>query len=307
MNTSIKTALIAASAAAAIGLAAAPAALADDEVAATTAYIGQQAKLTDGAVVQGWTITGLKPSTDVIPYTPQGTLWEATATNQAIQGSVQPIVSNLNARTADGQNYRVLFGVATPQGVNPGALAQGDSTSGKVYFDVTGATPDTVVYNAGGHDLLVWKPAPPAPPATGGSGSSWTAPAQSAPAATTPGTAAPAATGSSGTPITEGTTPAPAAAGSSGTPITEGTTPTPAPAAADSAGTPAGPAPAAAGSSGTPASEGTPAVTPAPAAGSAGTPAPAQGSTGTPAVQSVPTTTVVGIPHGMGSSGTPAS
>ena len=44
-TTSIKTALIAASAAAAIGLAAAPAALADDEGAVTTATIGQQARL----------------------------------------------------------------------------------------------------------------------------------------------------------------------------------------------------------------------------------------------------------------------
>jgi Domain of unknown function (DUF1942) len=30
--------------------------------------------------VQGWTITDLKPSSDSIPYAPQGTLWEATAT-----------------------------------------------------------------------------------------------------------------------------------------------------------------------------------------------------------------------------------
>ena len=307
MNSiSIKAALIAASAAAAIGFAVAPAALADDEVAATTATIGQRAELTNGDVVQAWTITGLKPSADVIPYTPQGTLWEATATNEAVQGSVQPIVSNLNARAADGQNYRVLFGVATPQGVNPGALAQGEKTSGKVYFDVTGATPDTVVYNAGGHDLVIWKPAPPAPPATSGAGSGWTAPAQTAPVQSAPAasTPAPAATGSSGTPVTEAT---PAAAGSSGTPITEATPATPAPAAAGSAGTPASPAPASAGSAGTPVSEGTPAVAPTPAAGSAGTPAPAEGSSGTPAVQSLPTTTVVGIPHGQGSSGTPAS
>ena len=40
----------------------------------TTATIGQQAKLVNGDVVQGWTITGLKPSSDAIPYTPQGTL-----------------------------------------------------------------------------------------------------------------------------------------------------------------------------------------------------------------------------------------
>lgn len=311
---SIKTVVMAASAVVAIGLTGAPSAFADDESAVTTTTIGQQAKLANGDVVQAWTVTGLKPSTDEIPYAPQGTLWEATATNEALQGSVQPIVSNLNARAADGQTYRVLFGVATPQGVNPSALAEGQKTSGKVYFDVTGAAPDSVVYNSGGQDLLVWKPAPPA---ASGSGGGWTPPAQRVPAQTAPVQSAPAATapapatGSSGTPITEGTpaTPAPAA-GSSGTPMTEGTPATPAPAAGSSGtpvteGTPVTPAPAA-GSAGTPANEGAP-VAPAPAAGSAGTPAPAEGSSGTPAVVSVPTTTVVGIPHGQGSSGTPAS
>ena len=271
----MKNAAVATAATVAVGLLAAPLAAADEDVAApTTTTIGQQGKLVDGNVVQSWTITGLKPSSDVIPYTPRGTLWEATATDEAIQGSVQPIVSNLNARTADGQNYRVLFGVATAQGVNPGTLAQGEKTTGKVYFDVTGATPDTVVYNAGGRDLLVWRPAPPAPVSTGGQsapsrGSAQSTPAQSGPAATAGTPAAgtsgtPAATGSSGTPAaaTEGT---PAATGSSGTPATEGT-----PAAATegtqatsgSAGTPAGAA-----------AEGTPAATDQAATGSQGTPA----------------------------------
>ena len=135
-TTSIKTALIAASAAAAIGLAAAPAALADDEGAVTTATIGQQARLTDGAVVQGWTIAGLKPSTDVFPYTPQGTLWEATATNQAIEGSVQPIVSNLNARATDGQNYRVLFADAKKTLGGQGLL-QASAEVGRAKKEVT--------------------------------------------------------------------------------------------------------------------------------------------------------------------------
>src|SRR6185369_6090494 len=99
----------------------------------------------------------------------RGTLWEATATDEAIQGSVTPIVSNLNARAANGDNYRVLFQVATPQGVNPATLAQGQKTTGKVYFDVTGATPDSVVYNAGGRDLLLWLQPAPAPQQAGAS------------------------------------------------------------------------------------------------------------------------------------------
>ncbi len=67
----------------------APSAAADENAAVTTATIGQRAELVNGDVVQGW--TGLKPSSDSIPYTPHGTLWEATATNEAIQGSVQPV------------------------------------------------------------------------------------------------------------------------------------------------------------------------------------------------------------------------
>jgi hypothetical protein len=51
-------------------------------------------------------------------------------------------VSNLNARAKSAQTYRALFGVATPQGVNPSTLAPGERTTGKVYFDVTGETPD---------------------------------------------------------------------------------------------------------------------------------------------------------------------
>ncbi len=142
-----------AAAAAAIGVAAAPFASADD---VEVQSLGQPAALTDGNVVQHWTITGLKPSTDSIPYRPIGTLWEATATDEAIAGGATPIVSNLNARAKNGDTYRVLFGVATPQGVNPSTLAQGEKTTGKIYFDVTGATPDSVVYNAGGNDLLLW-------------------------------------------------------------------------------------------------------------------------------------------------------
>ena len=105
-------------------------------------------------------MTGLKPSSDTIPYQVRGTLWEATATDKAVAGSATPIVSNFNARAADGENYRALFQVATPQGVNPATIAQGQETSGKIYFDVTGPTPDTVVYNAGGRDVLVWDEPP---------------------------------------------------------------------------------------------------------------------------------------------------
>ncbi|KUI41309.1 hypothetical protein AU197_01890 [Mycobacterium sp. IS-1590] len=257
-----------------------------------TQTLGTQGKLVDGAVIQGWTITNLKPSSDVIPYPVTGTLWEATATDQAIQGSVTPIVANLVARTADGQTYRSLFEVATPQGVNPSTLAQGQETSGKVYFDVTGATPDSVAYSAGGQDLLVWtQPATSSatssssPSTSYGTGSTAPAEAPATEAAPEGTTAAPAATG---TEAPEGSQGTPIAEGSQGTPIAEGT---PAPAAQGTPAQPEGvPAPAAQGVPAQP--EGVPAPT---AQG-----VPAQPAQGTPAPAGAE-----GVPQPAGSQGTP--
>ena len=87
--------LVAASAAVVcLGLVGVPTAVADDAVVHT---LGQPAELVNGDVVQAWTITNLKPSADVIPYRVAGTLWEATATDTAVRGTVQPIVSNLRS------------------------------------------------------------------------------------------------------------------------------------------------------------------------------------------------------------------
>ena len=194
--TNISAAMAAAAIAAAGIIGAAPIAFADDSTV-TTAALGSQAKLDNGNVVQGWTVTDLKPSTDTIPYEVRGTLWEVTATNEAIEGSVTPIVSNFNARAADGKNYRALFQVATPQGVIPATISQGDKTSGKVYFDVTEAEPTTVVYNAGGRDLAVWDKTTAAPAATGANSNAVPManhPAQGPAAAPVAATPAPAAT-----------------------------------------------------------------------------------------------------------------
>ncbi|WP_018598802.1 MPT63 family protein [Mycobacterium sp. 155] len=191
--TNVSAAMAAAAVTTAGIIGAAPIALADDSAVTTTA-LGNQAKLDNGNVIQGWTVTDLKPSTDTIPYQVHGTLWEVTATNEALQGSVTPIVSNFNTRAADGQNYRALFQVATAQGVNPATIGQGEKTSGKVYFDVTEADPTTVVYNAGGTDLAVWNQ--PAPAATGGGNTVPLAnhPAEAPAAAPGAATPAPAAT-----------------------------------------------------------------------------------------------------------------
>lgn len=92
-NTTISAALASTAIAAALGLAAAPSAAAD----VTVTMLGDEAELVNGAVVQGWTVTDLRPSSDVIPHAVRGVLWEATATDNAIAGPVTPIVSNLSS------------------------------------------------------------------------------------------------------------------------------------------------------------------------------------------------------------------
>ncbi|WP_081845467.1 MPT63 family protein [Mycolicibacterium aromaticivorans] len=233
-----------------------PVAFADEPV---IHYLGSPAQLVNGDVVQAWTVSSLKPSTDSIPYPVVGTLWEAAATDVAVNGTVQPVVSNLNARARSGQTYRVLFGVATPQGVNPAPLSQGQQTTGKVYFDITGDVPDSVVYNAGGADLAVWVQPPPSIPKSGSS-------RLGAPSGTpTTGGPAPAAAPGPATPVPGGTSPAALPAGSVGTPMVpngQGTPVTP-----GSTGTPVTP-----GSAGTPIAPGSQA-TPVPGS-STGTPVP---------------------------------
>src|ERR1700732_879625 len=175
----MRTITIASAAFAPLSVAAITIATAATAVAAnpTTAGFGTRGQLVDGvgAVITGWTVTDCKPSSDINAYPVAGRLYEANATAEAVQGTVTPMVPNFNARATDGETYQALYNVATPQGVNPSALPQGAKSTGKVYFDVTGAIPNSVVYNDGSQDLLIWNgtapaeapaPAPAAAPAT---------------------------------------------------------------------------------------------------------------------------------------------
>ncbi|WP_195166196.1 MPT63 family protein [Mycobacteroides abscessus] len=290
---------------AAVAAAAAAAGLALMPTAGADTTLGQQGRLTNGDVVQAWTISDLKVSTDQLPYQPKGTLWEATATDEAIQGSVIPIVANFNAKANDGETYRVLYGVASAQGVNPGTLSQGEKTTGKIYFDVTGANPETVTYTSGDEDLLTWKAAPAAAPAQRSGGSTQSHGSTPAPATSTAPTTA---------------TPAPAAvpAGSQGTPVdaqAPAATPTPtvAPVTATPTPAPATPTP---GAEGTPLNSTAVPASPAPATATPAVPVPegAAPQTGTPPVAAVPGVPAVpasdSVPHGqraVGSQGTPVS
>ena len=153
-----KTSLAAAAIATSVGIAAAaPAAAAYPVVGG----LGSELTMTDtvGQVALSWTVSGLKPSSDVMPdYPVAGKLWEATATVRAISGPVTPAISQFNAVAPNQAAYRVLWQVASPVNISGATIPQGASATGKIHFDVTGPAPTTVTMNNGMQDLLIWGP-----------------------------------------------------------------------------------------------------------------------------------------------------
>ena len=101
---------------------------------------GQPESLNDstGAPMITYTVHGLNPSSDAVFH--NGQLYEANVT---FEGGI-PIAPMFNARAESGANYRVI----------------GGGLPGKLYFDVVGDIPNSVVYNDGGQDLLGWVPGP---------------------------------------------------------------------------------------------------------------------------------------------------
>jgi Domain of unknown function (DUF1942) len=97
---------------------------------------GQPESLNDvyGNPMITYTVQGLRPSSDAVFH--NGRLYEAMVTNE---GGI-PVVPMFNARAESGQLYRVI----------------GGGIPGKLYFDVVGDTPNSVVYSDGVQDLLVW-------------------------------------------------------------------------------------------------------------------------------------------------------
>ena len=157
----MKTATVmktAASLAMTIGIAAAPVASAAFPI---VGKLGSTLRMTDsvGQVVLSWNVSGLQPSSDVMPgYPVAGKLWEATATVNAISGAVTPAISQFNAVAPNKAAYRVLWQVASPVNISGATIPQGASSTGKIHFDVTGPAPNTVTMNNGMEDLMIWGP-----------------------------------------------------------------------------------------------------------------------------------------------------
>ena len=174
----MKVTKIAATAAAAGGIGVASVLVATPASAAPNIQgFGTSEQLVDGPLVTNYTVSNLEPSNAVIPgYTPKGTLYQADITARSDGGLVTPMVNDFIARGPNGQNYRVIDKVAAPGSLNPAPIPQGSESTGTLYFDVTGAPPNGVVYNDGMQDVLIWTsnvqggsaPAPSTSPAPGG-------------------------------------------------------------------------------------------------------------------------------------------
>jgi hypothetical protein len=132
---------------------------------------GTSQQLVQGPLITNYTVSNLQPSNTAIPgYTPKGTLYQADVTARSDGGLVTPMVNDFIARGPNGQNYRVIDKVQAPGSLNPAPIPQGSESTGTLYFDVTGAPPNGVVYNDGMQDVLIWTSnvpggsAPGAPP-----------------------------------------------------------------------------------------------------------------------------------------------
>jgi hypothetical protein len=123
----------------------------------TMGGFGTSEQLVDGPLITNYTVSNLQPASVTIPgYTPQGQLYQANVTAQANSGAVTPVVADFNARAASGQQYRVIDTIPVPNGLSPAPILQGNQSTGTLYFDVTGAQPNQVVYNDGTQDVLLW-------------------------------------------------------------------------------------------------------------------------------------------------------
>jgi hypothetical protein len=173
--TAVKTSIVAGGIGAAAVIAAATA-----SAAPNIQGFGTSQQLIDGPLITDYTVSNLQPSNVAIPgYTPKGTLYQADVTARSDGGLVTPMVNDFIARGPNGQNYRVIDKVGTPNGLNPAPISQGNESTGTLYFDVTGAPPNGIAYNEGTQDVLIWtsneqggsapmpnaSPAPGAPPA----------------------------------------------------------------------------------------------------------------------------------------------
>lgn len=119
---------------------------------------GSQVRLNEGVTgpaMIGYTVRDLSPSSDPVPH--NGQLYEATLTVDAFGRWADSMVNRFAARAETPTS--ALYPLVANAGVG-GMVAPGGSQTGKLYFDVVGPVPNSVVYNDGMRDIIAWIPGP---------------------------------------------------------------------------------------------------------------------------------------------------
>ncbi|MFN8032125.1 MAG: DUF1942 domain-containing protein [Mycobacterium sp.] len=89
----------------------------------------------------GYTVTNLAPSSDPVPH--RGTLYAANLVVDGFGTGTPPMIERFGARAQSGDFYPSIWGA---------------SNMDKLYFDVVGDIPNSVVWNDGIRDILAWVP-----------------------------------------------------------------------------------------------------------------------------------------------------
>ncbi|WP_345229324.1 DUF1942 domain-containing protein [Mycolicibacterium helvum] len=92
----------------------------------------------------GYAVGKLAPSSDPVPH--NGKLYAAKLTIDGLGGSYPPFIERFGARAESGDFYPTIWGA---------------SNAGKLYFDVVGDIPNSVVFTDGTRDILAWVPGDP--------------------------------------------------------------------------------------------------------------------------------------------------
>lgn len=124
-----------------MGGVAAPTASATDNIRA----FGEQEKILgwNGLPIIGYTVDKLVESKDPVPH--KGKLFMANLKVDGFGTDTPAQIERFGARALKGQFYPAI---------------QGASTMQKLYFDVVGPVPNSVVWNDGFRDILAWVPGP---------------------------------------------------------------------------------------------------------------------------------------------------
>ena len=107
---------------------------------------GEQEQLNgpNGLPYIGYTVGKLRPSSDPVPH--NGKLYSAKLTIDGFGGNYPPSIERFGARAESGEFYPSIWGA---------------SNGGRLYFDVVGDIPNSVVWNDGTRDILAWVPGDP--------------------------------------------------------------------------------------------------------------------------------------------------